>query len=145
MNIIMDTDQIKAVIPHREPMLFVDNVLEMVAGESIRTNLYLDPERSFFKGHFPDAPVLPGVLTVEAMAQTADILLLSFERYAGTTPFFIGIDKVAFKKPIEPDDTVEITARIIKINEAKAVVTCASEVYKCGEIAAIGEVTLAMR
>ena len=73
----MNKEQIKTVIPHREPMLLIDEVLEMVEGERIKTTLYLDPELDFFRGHFPGEPVMPGVLTVESMAQTADVLLLS--------------------------------------------------------------------
>ncbi|MDR0570029.1 MAG: 3-hydroxyacyl-ACP dehydratase FabZ [Clostridiales Family XIII bacterium] len=145
MDVLMGKEKIKKIIPHREPMLLVDEVLEMTAGERIRTRLSLKPDMMFFKGHFPDAPVLPGVLTVEAMAQTADILLLSMECYAGLTPLFIGIDKVSFKKKLEPGDVPEITAYVIRINEPKAVVTCGAEVFCDGGIVATGEVTLAMR
>lgn len=141
----MNKDQIKEIIPHREPMLLIDEVLEMKPGESIKTGFYLDPERNFFKGHFPGDPVMPGVLTVESMAQTADVLLLSMEQYAGKVPLFIGIDQVKFKQKIEPGDKIEIQARIIKINEPKAVVTCEAVVYNKGEISTTGLVTLAMR
>lgn len=98
----MNKEQIKTVIPHREPMLLIDEVLEMVEGERIKTTLYLDPELDFFRGHFPGEPVMPGVLTVESMAQTADVLLLSMPAYKGKVPLFIGIDKVSFKKKINP-------------------------------------------
>lgn len=141
----MNKDQIKEIIPHREPMLLIDEVLEMKSGESIKTGFYLDPELNFFKGHFPGDPVMPGVLTVESMAQTADVLLLSMEQYAGKVPLFIGIDQVKFKQKIEPGDKIEIQARIVKINEPKAVVTCEAVVYNKGEISTTGLVTLAMR
>ena len=81
-DVLMTRDQIKEVIPHREPILMIDEVLEMVPGESIKARRYLDPAENYFKGHFPDQPILPGVLTVECMAQTADVLLLSAEKYA---------------------------------------------------------------
>ena len=144
-QILMNREQIKGVIPHREPMLLIDEVLEMEVGQSIKTAFYLDPQLDFFRGHFPGEPVMPGVLTVESMAQTADVLLLSFEKYAGKIPLFIGIDQVKFKKKIEPGDRIEIEAKIVKENEPKAVVTCEAIVYNKGEISTTGLVTLAMR
>ena len=141
----MNKEQIKTVIPHREPMLLIDEVLEMVEGERIKTTLYLDPELDFFRGHFPGEPVMPGVLTVESMAQTADVLLLSMPAYKGKVPLFIGIDKVSFKKKINPGDTITIEASIEKENKEKAVVTCSAVVYNHGEVSRTGLVTLAMR
>lgn len=144
-KITMNKEEIKEVIPHREPMLLIDEVLEMTEGESIRTGFYLDPELDFFRGHFPGEPIMPGVLTVESMAQTADVLLLSMLQYAGKVPLFIGIDQVKFKHKIEPGDKIEIEAQITKVNEAKEVVTCEAIVYNKGDIATTGLVTLAMR
>ena len=144
-EVLMNKDEIKKVIPHREPMLMIDSILSMEEGEQIRSSFYLDPELYFFRGHFPGEPVMPGVLTVESMAQTADVLLLSMPQYAGKVPLFIGIDKVKFKRKIEPGDTIEIEARVSKVNEAKAVVTCEAVAYKDGEVTTTGLVTLAMR
>jgi len=138
-------EEIKKIIPHRDPMLLIDSVEEMMPGKSITAKFYVDPEREIFKGHFPEAPVLPGVYTVECMAQASDILLLSFERYAGTIPYFIGIDKVKFMKKIEPGDTIEIHSEIFSEKIEKAIVTCSAVVFNKGEIAAAGDVTLAMR
>ena len=144
-KITMDKEQIKNVIPHREPMLMIDEIVEMVPEEWIKASLYLDPELAYFKGHFPGAPVMPGVLTVEAMAQASDVLLLSCRRYAGTIPYFIGIDDVRFKKKIVPGDTIIIEARVQKENLEKAIVTCEAVVYNSGEVSTTGKVTLAMR
>ncbi|MBP5750718.1 MAG: beta-hydroxyacyl-ACP dehydratase, partial [Firmicutes bacterium] len=107
---LMDKEAIKKVIPHRDPMLLVDTVEELVPGESIRTTFWVDPAREIFAGHFPEEPVLPGVYTVECMAQSADILLLSCERYTGKVPLFLGIDAVKFRSKIVPGDTIEIRA-----------------------------------
>lgn len=145
MEVLMNRDQIKEVIPHREPMLLIDEVLQMEEGKRIRTAFYLNPELDFFRGHFPGEPVMPGVLTVESMAQTADVLLLSMPQYAGKVPLFIGIDQVKFKKKIEPGDRIEIEATVAKVNEPKAVVTCEAIVYNKGEVSTTGLVTLAMR
>lgn len=73
----MDQEAIKKIIPHRPPMLLVDTVEEMELGKNIVTRFHVDPNWEIFKGHFPGAPVLPGVYTVECMAQAADVLLLS--------------------------------------------------------------------
>jgi 3-hydroxyacyl-[acyl-carrier-protein] dehydratase len=142
---LMDKDAIKKVIPHRDPMLLVDTVEELAPGESIITTFRVDPEREIFKGHFPGDPVLPGVYTVECMAQSADILLLSCERYAGKVPLFLGIDSVRFRAKIVPGDTIEIRAVLAKERPEKAIATCHAQVFVRGELAAEGDVTLAMR
>ena len=142
---IMDKEAIKQVIPHRDPMLLVDTVEELVPGERIRATFWVDPAREIFAGHFPGDPVLPGVYTVECMAQTADILLLSCERYAGKVPLFLGIDAVKFRSKIAPGDTIEMRAVLVKERPEKAIATCHAEVYDRGELAAEGDVTLAMR
>lgn len=141
----MNRDGIMKVIPHRDPMLLIDEVISMKIGENIVAKFYVDPARDIFKGHFPGAPVLPGVYTTECMAQASDILLLSFERYTGTIPYFIGIDKVRFLNKIEPGDTIEIHSKITMEKIEKAIVTCSAEVYNKGKIAATGDVALAMR
>ncbi len=141
----MNREEIMAVIPHRDPMLLVDTVEEMVPGEHITTTFYVDPSREIFKGHFPSEPVLPGVYSVECMAQTADILLLSAERYAGKIPLFLGINNVRFLRKILPGDTIEIRAKMASEREEKAIATCSAEIYNHGELTATGDVTLAMR
>lgn len=138
-------EEIKAIIPHRDPMLLVDTVEEMVPGDHIVTTFFIDPDREIFRGHFPGEPVLPGVYSVECMAQSADILLLSMERYAGKVPLFLGINNVRFLRKILPGDTIEIHARLASERAEKAVATCSAEIYNHGELAATGDVTLAMR
>ena len=134
-----------ATIPHRTPMLLVDTVEDLVPGERITAKFYVDSDREIFRGHFPGEPVLPGVYSVECMAQTADILLLSLPRYAGKIPLFLGIDKVRFRRKILPGDTLEIQAVMASERQEKAIATCSANVYVEGELAASGDVTLAMR
>ena len=141
----MDREEIKKVIPHRDPMLLVDEVVDMEPEKKITTKFFVDPEREIFKAHFPGDPVLPGVYPVEIMAQTSDILILSTERYAGKVPLFIGINNVKFKSPIRPGDTLEIHSEMTYEKEEKAIVTCSAEVYDDGVLACTGDVTLAMR
>lgn len=141
----MDQEAIKKVIPHRDPMLLVTTVEDLEPGDSIKTTFFVDPSRDIFWGHFPEEPVLPGVYSVECMAQTADVLLLSTQRYAGKIPLFLGINNVRFLKKILPGDTIEIQAKLTAERQEKAIATCSAEVYNHGELAVTGDVTLAMR
>lgn len=138
-------EDIKKIIPHREPMLLIDRIVELKEGEFIKAEYDLDPTLNYLKGHFPEMPVMPGVLTVESMAQTADVLLLLTERYKGKIPYFVGIDGVRFMKKVQPGDTISIEAEIEKEKREKAVVTCSAKVYNDGELSTVGMVTLAMR
>lgn len=141
----LNQEQIKAILPHRDPMLLVSTVEELNPSESIRATFYIDPQRDIFRGHFPQEPVLPGVYSVECMAQTADILLLSMPCYQGKLPLFLGIDKVRFRRKLLPGDTIEIVARLSAHRPEKAIATCTAEIFSGGQLAASGQVTLAMR
>ncbi len=141
----MNQDEIKAILPHREPMLLVTSVEELSPGENIRAAFFASPEMDIFRGHFPEEPILPGVYSIECMAQAVDILLMSTVRYAGKTPLLLGVDKVSFRKKILPGDTLEIRANIISEQKEKAIVTCAAEIYVHQERAANGNITIAMR
>ena len=141
----MDQEAIKKVIPHRDPMLLVTTVEDLTPGEAITATFYVDPAREIFKGHFPGEPVLPGVYSVECIAQTADILLLSTKRYAGKIPLFLGINGVQFQKKSLPGDIIEIRARLASERAEKTIATCSAVIYNSGELAAMGDVTLAMR
>jgi 3-hydroxyacyl-[acyl-carrier-protein] dehydratase len=140
-----DRARIMELIPHRDPMLLVDEVTELSPGVSIKAKFYVNGDRDIFEGHFPNEPVLPGVYTVEIMAQASCVLLLSCERYAGDTPYFIGIDKVRFLRKVKPGDTLEIYSELISERAEKAVATCRAEVHCGGELACAGELTLALR
>ena len=141
----MNQDEIKGILPHREPMLLVTSVEELSPGENIRAAFFASPEMDIFRGHFPEEPILPGVYSIECMAQAVDILLMTTPRYAGKTPLLLGVDKVSFRKKILPGDTLEIHANIISEKKEKAIVTCAAEVYVHQERAANGDITIAMR
>ena len=141
----MNQDEIKGILPHREPMLMVTSVEDLSPGENIRAAFLASPEMDIFRGHFPEEPILPGVYSIECMAQAVDILLMSTVRYAGKTPLLLGVDKVSFRKKILPGDTLEIRANIISEQKEKAIVTCAAEIYVHQERAANGDITIAMR
>lgn len=138
-------EQVMEIIPHRDPMLLIDEVNELIPGERIVATFYVDPAREIFKGHFPGDPVLPGVYTVEATAQATDLVLMSKPIYAGKTPLFLGINNVKFRKKILPGDTLEIHAERFSERVDKAIATCKCMVYTAGDLAAESEVTIAMR
>ncbi|CDC67981.1 MULTISPECIES: 3-hydroxyacyl-ACP dehydratase FabZ [environmental samples] len=137
--------QVMEIIPHRDPMLLIDEATEFVPGERIVATFWVDPAREIFKGHFPGDPVLPGVYTVEATAQATDLVLMTKPEYQGKTPLFLGINNVRFRRKILPGDTIEIHAALMSERPEKAIATCKCEVYNHGELAAETEVTIAMR
>ena len=107
-----------AVIPHRPPFLFVDEVVSMEPGRSISGRWHLTGEEDFFRGHFPGRPTLPGVLMVEALAQLGAVLLLSDPRYSGYLPLFGGIDKARFRRQVKPGDVLEMTTELDQMGAA---------------------------
>lgn len=113
---MMDIAGIREHLPHRYPFLLVDRVLELVPGESIVALKNLSVNESFFQGHFPDKPVFPGVLLLEAMAQTAGILGFKSQDKTpadGSIYYFVGADDLRFKRPCVPGDQVMLHARIL--------------------------------
>ncbi len=115
---MMDIHQILKQLPHRYPILLVDRVLELDAGKSIKALKNVTINEPFFMGHFPHRPVMPGVLMLEAMAQTA--ALLSFATL-GVTPddktvyYFAGIDGARFKRPVEPGDQLVMSVELTRM------------------------------
>ena len=102
----MDREQIEEILPHRKPMLLIDSV--ELGGENSIGRYTVRGDEWFLKGHFPDNPVVPGVILCEMMAQSACALLLEYAG-KGATPYFSGIDKIRFKQVVLPGDTIEFT------------------------------------
>lgn len=114
----LDINQIKEFLPHRYPLLLVDRVLDWEAGKSITAIKNVTANEEYFNGHFPNKPVMPGVLMIEAMAQAA--ALLSFltmgqKPDANTLVYFLGIDNARFKRPVEPGDQLRLQVEIVKV------------------------------
>ena len=113
---MMDSSEIRKYLPHRYPFLLVDRVVEINLGESIVAYKNLSVNEPFFNGHFPDQPVFPGVLLVEAMAQAAGILgFKSMDKTPadGSIYYFVGADNLRFKRPCVPGDRVMLRASIV--------------------------------
>jgi len=113
---VMDIREIRRYLPHRYPFLLVDRVTELNLGESIVAYKNVTINEPYFNGHFPDFPVLPGVLIIEAMAQAAGILgfkTMDKTPENGSIYYFVGSDKLRFKRPVVPGDKLELTAAIM--------------------------------
>ncbi len=107
--------EIKKMLPHRYPFLLVDRVLEIVPKEKIIALKNVTSNEEFFNGHFPARPVMPGVLIIESMAQTAGLLMLSQEEHQGKIPYFTGIDNARFRKTIVPGDQIIIEVVVVRL------------------------------
>jgi len=113
---MMDVKEIREYLPHRYPFLLVDRVVELVPGESIVAYKNVTVNEPFFNGHFPDHPVMPGVLIVEAMAQAAGILgfkTMDKTPQDGSIYYFVGADNLRFKRPVVPGDRLQLEARVM--------------------------------
>lgn len=105
-------DVIEQILPHRVPFLLIDEVLELEAGERVVATREVRADDWWFPGHFPTRPVMPGVLIVEAMAQTGAVAVLAEEENRGRIAFFAGIDDCRFKRVVEPGDVLRLTCEI---------------------------------
>lgn len=113
---MMDVNEIREYLPHRYPFLLVDRVVELELGKSIKAYKNVTVNEPFFNGHFPDEPVMPGVLIVEAMAQAAGILgfkTMDKTPQDGSIYYFVGSDKLRFKKPVVPGDRLDLFAEVV--------------------------------
>ena len=141
---ILNSNQIQEIIPHRYPFLLIDKVIEMEPGVSCTAIKNVSANEMQFMGHFPQEHVMPGVLMVEALAQTGAVTMLSLEENKGKIAYFAGIDKCKFKRKVIPGDTLTLTVEIIKqrgpIGYGKAIASVDGEVAVVAELKfAIGE------
>jgi 3-hydroxyacyl-[acyl-carrier-protein] dehydratase len=108
-------DAIEAIIPHREPFLLIDEVIELSPGEGAVARKTVRDDEWYLAGHFPGRPVMPGVLIVEALAQTGAVAVLSEEANRGKLALFAGIDDCRFKRIVEPGDVLELRCELERV------------------------------
>lgn len=140
---LLNSNQIQEIIPHRYPFLLVDQIesisddkLEIVGKKCVSAN------EMQFLGHFPNKHVMPGVLIVEALAQTGCVLLLSKDEYKGKIAYFAGINKMRFKRQVIPGDIIELT---VKLTNNKASIFFADVIAKVeGKVVCSGEILCAV-
>ena len=122
---MLNVQDIERIIPHRYPFLLVDRVVEIEPGKRIVAIKNVTVNEWFFQGHFPGFPIMPGVLIVEALAQTGAVLLLSDESARGQIPLFAGIEKCRFRQQVVPGDTLtlelEVLARRGPVGKGRAI------------------------
>ncbi|MDO8652313.1 MAG: 3-hydroxyacyl-ACP dehydratase FabZ [Undibacterium sp.] len=142
----LDINQIKQYLPHRYPLLLVDRVLDWESGKSITAIKNVTINEEFFNGHFPGKPVMPGVLMVEAMAQTAAILsflTMGKKPDENTIVYFLGIDGVRFKRPVEPGDQLKMEVEITRV--ARGIWKYKAKATVDGQLAVEAELMCTMR
>lgn len=139
---MLNNIEVQNILPHRYPFLLVDKVLEVEPGKRAVAIKNVTINEPFFQGHFPGYPVMPGVLIVEALAQTAGIAAASLEGNKGKLGLFTSIDSVKFRRQVVPGDVLKLEADILalKMGMAKVKVTASVD----GQIAAEGEIKFAM-
>ena len=112
---MLTVKEIKDILPHRYPFLMIDRVEEVVEGKSAKGYKNVTINENFFNGHFPDYPVMPGVLILEALAQMGAICILSMDDFKGKIGFLVGADKVRWKKQVTPGDKLNLEIEIVKL------------------------------
>ncbi len=111
----MDIAAIKNLLPHRYPFLLVDRVIEFEPQRRIVAIKNVTNNEDFFNGHFPQRPVMPGVLIVESMAQASGLVMLAEKQHHGKIPFFTGIDNARFRRPVVPGDQLRLEVDVLRI------------------------------
>ena len=137
-KVVLDIKAILEHLPHRSPLLLLDRVVEFEPGKRIVGLKNVTINEPFFNGHFPGNPVMPGVLQIEALAQTGAVLLMVDPENQGKIPFFMSLDKVKFRRPVYPGDQMRLEVEVMRIRSRMA--ACKAQVRVEGEVCAEAEI-----
>ncbi|OPZ74256.1 MAG: 3-hydroxyacyl-(acyl-carrier-protein) dehydratase FabZ [Firmicutes bacterium ADurb.Bin456] len=140
---MLDVNQIREIIPHRYPFLLVDRIISVEDGRKAVGIKNVSANEPFFQGHFPDYPVMPGVLIIEAMAQVGAVAILKMPEFAGKIALFAGIDKARFRRQVVPGDQLRIEAEVLRLRGRVGKSICKASVD--GEVAAEAELMFAIQ
>lgn len=138
-----DIMEIMEIIPHRYPFLLIDRITECVPGEYVKGYKNITMNEDFFNGHFPNNPVMPGVLQVEAMAQLCSGLVMLLPEYRGKLALFAGIDSMRFKRVVRPGDRLDMEAVVSKVRGP--IVKTKVKASVDGKVAAEGEIMVSIQ
>ncbi|XP_057865590.1 uncharacterized protein LOC131073219 [Cryptomeria japonica] len=142
---VLDINQIRDILPHRFPFLLVDRVVEYKPGQSAVAIKNVTINDNFFPGHFPERPIMPGVLMVEAMAQVGGLVMLQPEEGGSRENFFFaGVDKVRFRKPVIAGDTLVMRMNLVKLQKRFGIAKMEGKAYVGGEVVCEGEFMMAI-
>ena len=139
---LLDKNQIMEIIPHRDPFLLIDEVEELEIGKRVVAKKYIAPDSFWFRGHFPEHPVTPGVLIVEMLAQAGAVCALALPENKGKIAFFAGIDKAKFRRQVLPGDTLRLEVEMLKVRGSFGIGKAVATVD--GEGAVTAEITFAL-
>jgi 3-hydroxyacyl-[acyl-carrier-protein] dehydratase len=139
-----DIEDILEILPHRYPFLLVDRVVELEEEKRVVALKNVTYNENFFQGHYPEKPIMPGVLIIEALAQTGGFLMLNItDKDSETLPYFAGIDKAKFRKPVVPGDQLKLSCEVIKLKGRVAKVR--AEAFVGDDLVAEGRLLFAMK
>lgn len=140
----LNIEQIKEIIPHRDPFLLIDEIVELEPGVRAVALKHLTGEEDWFKGHFPQEPVQPGVLMVEMLAQTGAVCTLSLPENKGRIAYFAGLDKVKFRNKVVPGNTLRLEVEVIRSRGSIGIGKGVATIVETGKKAVTGELTFAL-